>query len=551
MKKTYKSIIILSFLVSFLFAAGSAQAAPETVLVLPFKINSSQDLSYIQEGVLDMISSRLYRAGKVIVVDKAVAKAVFRKIKGNIGVEEARELARAHKVDYVLFGTITMIGQAFSLDAKIVNRDVSTALVTAHSESPDLNGVIPSINSFVSRVNEKVFPKTEEKVSESAKSKEPVLESRRHPEYLLKGERRPANSLSRSVDRDMGIDFWKSPTIPMDLTGLDVADIDGDGANEIIYASKNRVVVARYENRRLMKLFEYKGQTSDFFFTLDAADINNNGRAEIFVSCQSQDKFSSLVLELSGGRLVPIVKNSKWAYRVLNTPDGPALYGQKGSVDRLFTGGVFLLKARNKGYEEDMRISLPRNSNVLTFGLINLSGRTDTSLVTLDDSGNMKITTMSGKTIMEGVESYSGSSFFINNPGASSEYPMDRGNSGKKYFLPPRVLIADSDGDGNSEIILAQVPPSFMSSVFSQTRTHKPGKIKALSFSRMSQRENWSTSILAGFPVDYQIKDYNNDGKKELIIAVQVKTGGFTFRKPNAKIIAYSLDGILAADDGK
>jgi len=72
------------------------------------------------------------------------------------------------------------------------------------------------------------------------------------------------------------------------------------------------------EKMTLFKKIEY-GNTNNFL-TLDVADINRNGYAEIIVTNLVEDNLRSFILEYEEGKLRKITDKAKWFFRVLDHP---------------------------------------------------------------------------------------------------------------------------------------------------------------------------------------------------------------------------------------
>jgi len=70
------------------------------------------------------------------------------------------------------------------------------------------------------------------------------------------------------------------------------------------------------------------------FLTLDVADVNRNGYAEIIVTSVINDNLRSFIIEMEEGKFRKIVEDASWYYRVLEHPkDGIMLMGQ--AMDRM------------------------------------------------------------------------------------------------------------------------------------------------------------------------------------------------------------------------
>ncbi|MBW1710923.1 MAG: VCBS repeat-containing protein [Deltaproteobacteria bacterium] len=537
------SIIVLLLALAGLAWTGTALASDKAlkVLVLPFKINAAQDLTYIQEGILDMISSRLAWEGKVAVVERVLARQAFEQAQGKIDDKTAIELGRKAEADYVLYGSLTVIGQNISLDSKILSQVEKKPALTVHAQAESMDGVIPKINSFVEDINDKIFKRKAQPRYAEPKKEAPAA-SRRHPESLLirSGDQ---GVFSSSAAYPKGEGFWRSPSIRVPITGLDIGDIDGDNKNEIVYSSFNKVFVGRFEDGRFRRLAQFDGYVNDRCVTLDVADINGNGLAEIFVSNRINDKASSYVLEYVNGRLAPIVKDSPWYYRVINLPSGRILVGQESTADKMFYGPVYRMDPKGNEYVPREPLSLPREKvNIFNFGVIRFAGQTSDSLVYVDKYETLHIKVLGGESLWDGDERFGGSVHYLAAPLEDGDKNMRFED--KYYYIPPRILSVDSNGDGRQEILIARAKRSGLTDFVRSLRPLQSGSVFSLSFSQMSLRENWRSPVLAGYPVDYQIKDYDNDGSPDLVIGVLIKSGESVLSKARSVVVAYSLKSL-------
>lgn len=107
----------------FMLAAivPAVSAAPKTVAVLPFTMNSPQDLTFLRNGLFSMLSSRLSDPGKVDVLDRATVDDALTGRPGDLTQDSARNIGEQLGADYVLFGSLTHFGESVSLDAAMVD----------------------------------------------------------------------------------------------------------------------------------------------------------------------------------------------------------------------------------------------------------------------------------------------------------------------------------------------------------------------------------------------------------------------------------------------
>ena len=71
----YRSFSIGLILVCFVFLNffSAAAAGQKRLALLPFKINSEKDLSFLKDGIFDMLSTRLAKEGQTEIIDRAQA----------------------------------------------------------------------------------------------------------------------------------------------------------------------------------------------------------------------------------------------------------------------------------------------------------------------------------------------------------------------------------------------------------------------------------------------------------------------------------------------
>ncbi len=143
--------VILGLLFFWFCSATFVQAATIKVAVLPFKINAPHDLSYVREGIQDMLSTRLYVPGKVVVIDETEVKRALRNFSGPLNEKTARQIGEKLGADYVVFGSLTTFGQKASLDAKLVPVRGDKPPLALYVSTDTLDDLIPKLADFASQ----------------------------------------------------------------------------------------------------------------------------------------------------------------------------------------------------------------------------------------------------------------------------------------------------------------------------------------------------------------------------------------------------------------
>src|SRR4030042_5441857 len=112
-----KAIILAAAMLLLLPLWGSAQNQALRVAVLPFPVHSTEDLSYLRDGIWDIISTRIIVEGEIETVEKPLVARFFSDLRGTeVSDQEARWLGARVGGDYVVYGSITKEREDHSLD---------------------------------------------------------------------------------------------------------------------------------------------------------------------------------------------------------------------------------------------------------------------------------------------------------------------------------------------------------------------------------------------------------------------------------------------------
>ncbi|MBA3496693.1 MAG: tetratricopeptide repeat protein [Gemmatimonadales bacterium] len=106
-------------------AVGAAPATPwTTIAVLPFSIRGAERFSYLGEGMVDLLATKLDRAGEIRTVDP---RALLRSLDGvGATVEEGADTARRFGAGRYLVGTVVEAGGRLQATATLYRLDGAT-----------------------------------------------------------------------------------------------------------------------------------------------------------------------------------------------------------------------------------------------------------------------------------------------------------------------------------------------------------------------------------------------------------------------------------------
>ena len=141
-------------LLSVLASGGEAWAQTESrpvLLLLPVRVHSSENPTYLREGLTDMLQAR-FRQGGVFEL-----KQITDPSRSTTNLAEAVAIAREEGADFVLFGSFTRFGAGASLDMQaattsLTSADDSMREIFVHSGS--IAEVIPDLDELVGKVTQ-------------------------------------------------------------------------------------------------------------------------------------------------------------------------------------------------------------------------------------------------------------------------------------------------------------------------------------------------------------------------------------------------------------
>lgn len=131
--------------------AWSQAAEKPVLLLLPVRVHSSENPTYLREGLTDMLQAR-FRQGGVFQL-----KQVTDPGRSTTNLAEAVAAAREENADFVLFGSFTRFGAGASLDMQAATtalggRGDSMREIFVHSGS--IAEVIPDLDELVGKVTQ-------------------------------------------------------------------------------------------------------------------------------------------------------------------------------------------------------------------------------------------------------------------------------------------------------------------------------------------------------------------------------------------------------------
>ncbi|UCB48287.1 MAG: VCBS repeat-containing protein [Deltaproteobacteria bacterium] len=518
MKKT--SIVIFLTILGFLLTGVIqspvfAAEGPKKVAVVPFTMNADRDLTFLQEGIMDMLASRLAWKGEVQVLEKGRVKQQAAQLGGPLDRTKALEIGRALQADYVIFGSLTVFGESVSLDARILDVPGEEELMTAFKEAKGMDEVIPTVNQFAADINEKIM----------GRSAAPPVVARTPVPDAPKG---PGGLAAMGEDFE-GEGLGTIQRFKVQIVSIDAGDVDGDGKNELVFIDKSKVYIYKWQEKTFALFKSIEGGMSAEYIHVSVGDLDRNGKAEIYVSNLASSSVSSLVLEWDGNAFREIVNGQRWLLQVIDVPgQGKTLVGQRRSVGGGFRGQVQYLKREGNGLVSTGPVDLPSQSNVFNFAIADLEGGGRNSTVVLDSSDYLRLYNPGKEEVWRSEEYYGGSLTFI-------ETDLE-----KNYrFISVPIYVTDVDKDGKREVMICK-NRSGSGRMLARFRWYSSGVLHFLTWDQVGLSVKWTTQKQPGPIVSYRVSDLDHDGLPELVIA-SVSKEKHMLGTPRSQVVVYDL----------
>lgn len=530
-----------AFTLLFLMMQVPAMAA--TYVVAPFSVSGAQGYSYLGQAVPSMLTSRLYLQGKFEPVERQDA-ALSEKAPSS--KDAASAMARKFGADYVVWGSITVMGEQASIDVSALSPN---GKVWKESSTSQVNALIGGLQAVADSINVDVFGRTDvsRPVAAGGASGAPnsafvMNESRGSVEngtYLNPSLRYQGTDDNRSQVRSQMLNF--------ECLSMEVADINGDGRNELLMLNSNTLNAYVWKDgNRLVEIGEYRFPSSMRpvlvrHFRQDKVDyIILTGYDENDVTPYSQ------VLRFSKNKFDVVSKSVRRYLNVVTLPPlyAPTLITQDGDRSKIVSGSIY--EARIKG-DEIVRggklSNLPRQATLFNFAWIPADrGKTGDHLALIAENETLVTYDNRGNRLAATEDAFSGSSVFIvGDRGMGGMASSGDTSNAVLYYVPMRMPVVDLDRDGRYELIVNK-PITTAGKLFSNYRTYPQGEIHAMLWNGMGMELLWKTRRIKGTVCDVAISDLNNNGKVDLVVCVNAYSGLTSGLKTRCAVYLYPLD---------
>jgi len=267
---------------------------------------------------------------------------------------------------------------------------------------------------------------------------------------------------------------------------------------------------------------------------IDSADINGNGRPEIFVTAMFGGKVFSYVVEFQDGEYRHTA-NMAGFLRVLNYPGkGAVLIGQAYDPVTFFSGQPKVYSFVGGKYVAGAEFTLPKELGLYGWTYASLGDR-QPLLVALDDEDHLMV--YSGLTVVwKSADQYFGPGLFVYKPVTGIDAVLSPQASAldrsQRVKIRGRVVAGDLNADGRDEIIIQKNIGSSLLGAFTGA------ELSGLAWTGARLEQVWSVKDISGPVYDIAIIPQGTGSPR---IAALVKAKGGLFTRDAMQLMSYSL----------
>jgi TolB-like protein len=532
--------------------AGAAEEGgplkPRRMAVLPWKVNAAEELGFVSDAMVEMLSSRIGSAGSFEMVRSGP-------LKDGPNDKAAAVVGKKLKLDYVLYGSLTVLGKTVSVDSRLL--DVKSGkFSTFYAEGSGLDSVVSIADKLSGDVVTALRPVARAAAAAPGTGATAAAIPPAGGVKVMTGvtdgvgvgapapvtlpAATPSSGDPFIIKAEEGKpDFWKSARMKGDFVAFVATDLDRDGVKELFLVGRTGMTVAVIKDSKLKILKKLRAPAGVRYIGVLAFDSDRDGVEELYLSGVRGLSAHSSVVEFKDNRYMVTVTGIKWLLRTVTFRGEVQLVGQGFRESDGFYGGLRVLK-RAGGKVTDsgpFELKLPRGADLYRFAYFEGFGPGgEPDLVVLDERGYLRVYKLKGAAwtqYWKSPEYYGGTLNYIES---------DEAGSGDTRLAPVAGAFfpADLDSDGRAELIIRRNVPGGIGRHVAKPGSFAKGSVMAIEWDGEFITEKWRTREVAGYIADFFIDDLDSDGTPEVVMLV-VEKSSILSGSAKSYILSYEL----------
>jgi hypothetical protein len=321
------------------------------------------------------------------------------------------------------------------------------------------------------------------------------------------------------------------------LVGISAADLDGDGRPELVGISDGGVFTYKWTTKGFAALTGHL-ETEKFvqYLYVDTADINGNGRDEIFVTVirsiaagvEFRSHLRSIVFELDDRRLKPVATDLPYYFRVARIPGQkkPVLLAQKKGRNETFSGPILRMAWKDSKYVEEEPLPLPdKDAWLYDVTILEVGDTGPTAVSSVNWKGRLLVR-KDGKEVWQGKENlgpvehagFLQTPRITNLPESLRSMTQPRPEKIAERRVIGRRIVAGRPlfGSGKLELITVATRLQFGIQILGKGA----GGASVVGYVNSGDKfeKHWETEPIDGAARDVTLADFDGDGRRDVVL---------------------------------
>jgi outer membrane protein insertion porin family len=215
-----------------------------SVVILPFEVHAKEELSYLQGQIPGVLAKHLEQEGaKVLVLDRDSVPLWEEQVSS---VAEIRKLGLQTGAEYVVWGSLTWIGQQFSLDIKLLASQQEKEVILFSKEGRGIENLPASVEDISKNIGLMLF------------KREKIVE------VIIKGNDRIEEDAIQRVIKTRPGDIFNNKSLSEDLTAVYSMGYFDDIRIEAQTTPQGKIVIFNVQEKPTLRSISISGNLKAF-----------------------------------------------------------------------------------------------------------------------------------------------------------------------------------------------------------------------------------------------------------------------------------------------
>lgn len=514
-------LFILLFMIGGVATSFAEQAKERYKVVFSaFDMSNAGQFAYLRDSIQGMLASRLASKDRVELVDRTFSKDELETLRR----QPAKSTAVINEVaaDYIVTGELFSLTGGLNIQVALYPVKTTGEVLRFSVIVKKLDTLITDVHTLAEEIATSAFgyklPGADEDTSMTPRSDTDSGFVTVHPEAAYKKKQYTGTviGVQGSGISASTTGVKRTATLSDQALAMVVGDADGDGVDDIFILSGGYLHVYQAGGRDFEQAGELRLPTTQNVHAVNLADLNGDGKVEIYLSGTSGLNVSSSVVEWDKTRgFTTIQDNIPWYLRPVYIPaKGWRLVGQQRGVEKieLIQDGLYYLDIDTQNnLKKSGRLSVPRGVNLFDFVYADIDGDKAYETITIDQNERLRVYGPGNDLLWVSKNTYGGSKVYLGPSQGEAVDENSRNNltvnedaDREIIFIPGRMVVTDVDQDGRQEIVVNDNIVSAWS-FFKRLRFYKGGAVTGLVWNGEVMKEAWRTGQFPGFIVDFRL----------------------------------------------